>query len=118
MSLHKEKGGSAHISKMVYVEARIDIYRSSDYVVPHITAWCRVVGCSELARRRECKSFLHERKVAALLRSFVDRRHEGLVQCENIRIIVQGSHSRYYQWLALHLTMIKNGNAYLPSEPN
>ena len=118
MSLDMKKVGTTHVSQMVYVEARIDIYCSSDYIIPHITAWCRVVRCSELARRWERKGFFHKRKVAALLRAFVDGRHEGLVQCEDIRIVVQGSHSRYYKSLALHLIIIKNGNAYLPSEQN
>ena len=82
---------------MVYVEARIDIYRSSDNVVPHITAWCRIIGRSKLARRRERKGFLHEREVAALLRALVDGRHEGLVQCENVRVVVQVSNGRCCQ---------------------
>jgi hypothetical protein len=85
---------------MVYVEARIDINRSSNYVIPHITARCRVIGCCKLAGGRERESFLHERKVAAFFRPLVNGLHEGVVQCKDIRVVVQGRHGRYCQSLA------------------
>lgn len=80
---------------MVYIEARIDIDRSSDNIIPHITARRRLIRCGEFAGGREGESLFHERKITALFRAFVDRHHEGIVQCEDVRVVVQGRYGRY-----------------------
>jgi hypothetical protein len=82
----------AEIGQVVDVEARIDVVRRGDDVVPDGATGCfRLWGDGEVRRRREDEGFVEELVVAALFGPGIDFGDEALVQGEDGLEVVQRS---------------------------
>ena len=81
----------AEVCKMIEVEAGVDVVGCGDDVAPNIAAWNGGIGgVWQFSLGGKLEGVLHEVGVAAFVGAFVDVRHKGGVEIEDILEIVEG----------------------------